>query len=117
MGSNRAFAITLNTPRAIRAYQLIYRPPNPDAFPPSELEMLSIVSIGDGLDSWDGILSGGILCLLVDNASAILASITFQGRAVVTMELKTAFKKSMKTPGLALCTARIEKKEGVCPIS
>lgn len=75
-------------------------------------EMITLVSLGSGLDSWDGTLSGGILCLLVDNLCAILASMVVQGRAAVTTELKTTFKKRMRTPDLALCRAQITRRAG-----
>jgi thioesterase superfamily protein 4 len=108
MGSNRCFAQTLNTPDSIRNYQPIYHP----ASSTGPKEHLVLVSVGSGLDSWDGILSGGILCLLVDNVCAIMASTEFGGREAVTVELVTRFKRKMHTPGVALCRAREEKREG-----
>jgi thioesterase superfamily protein 4 len=114
MGSNRCFAQTLNTPSAIRNYQPIYRPAiqEDSSHPASPKEQLVLVSVGDGLDSWDGILSGGILCLLVDNVCAIMASTEFAGREAITTELKTTFVRKMRTPGVALCRAREIRREG-----
>lgn len=112
MGANRCFAQTLNTPASIRNYQPIYHPGSPSSSPPTPREHLVLVSVGSGLDSWDGILSGGILCLLVDNVCAIMASTGFEGRKAVTTELKTRFVRKMRTPGVALCRAREMRRDG-----
>jgi thioesterase superfamily protein 4 len=101
---------TLSTEETIRAWQSFYRAPGPsDKYG----EVLNLISLGDGVNGHVDTSHGGFIGVLLDEALGVAAENSRPpGKSTMTAYLKIDYKKPLRTPGIVLCRARLEKKEG-----
>lgn len=120
------FSKTLNTPTTLSACLGQYRPP-PHAPAPGQTqaeELRLFFLLGSDLNGYPGILHGGIVAALLDEATGLLLSLnghvgdasTREAKDAqpgpVTAYLNTRFLQPVVTPGAILVTARmVEDKE------
>ncbi|KAK5135936.1 hypothetical protein LTR08_004394 [Meristemomyces frigidus] len=123
------FAEVLKTPRTIQSCISLYqRPAEHDA---KIEEVSTLMTLGDGMNGHPGILHGGIVASILDEAMGILQSANHErehlrkvgtgsaqgelpthGIGTFTVELKTRFLKPVRTPGSLVVTARYVRREG-----
>lgn len=122
------FSKTINTPTTLSACLSQYRPPvSPTAYTPDQPEAEELrlfFLLGSDLNGYPGILHGGIVATLLDEATGLLLSLnghvgdasTREAKDAqpgpVTAYLNTRFLQPVVTPGAVLVTARmLEVKE------
>ncbi|CZR56289.1 uncharacterized protein PAC_06177 [Phialocephala subalpina] len=115
--SNRIISLSLNTPRAIRAFQPTMSPISESdkkigivsSFPK---QTLNLISVGDGMDGWNGVLAGGAVSLMLDITTGIMAMEVLEQESLAwTLELITRFKKAVKTPNVLLVRSWLGSRE------
>ena len=117
--SNSLVSSSLHTDRTIRAWRYFKRPhrrtPTESVRPEaqSDYEYCLLLSLGDGLDGMIGRAHGGFNALVIDHITGSCAE-----RAVATeippatASLKADYKAPIKTPGLVLARAWLDRVEG-----
>ncbi|KAF1947647.1 hypothetical protein EJ02DRAFT_417161 [Clathrospora elynae] len=123
-GEDSFFAETLSTDRTIRAI-LTLRPSKEDDDDLAYKEIMTIVDLGAGLNGYPQIAHGGLVATLLDEVCGVLIVLNMEnkvqrlralGRSSTTPDyltayLNTSYKKPVPTPGLLLCTAKIEQQQ------
>lgn len=101
---------TLATHDTIRAWQSFYK----NALAPGKSEEVwSLLSLGSGVNGHVDTSHGGFISLLHDEALGLAAENSRpKDKTTMTAYLKVDYKKPMNTPGVVLCRAWVEKKEG-----
>ncbi|ORX99559.1 HotDog domain-containing protein [Clohesyomyces aquaticus] len=113
------FAETLGTERTIRCL-LTLRPSKLEDSEPRIREVRTIMDLGDGLNGHPRILHGGFVATMLDEVFGvlILSNLVLEresGGSVTscfTAYLNTNYKRPVPAPGVVLCTAKFERKEG-----
>lgn len=108
--SDALIAETFATNRTIKAWQTFWQPPSPDC---RLGQVISILTVGDGLSGHAHTLHGGFLSLLLDEImNYIAAAYLTPGMSAFTAYIKVVFKKPIPTPGTILTRAWMEEKSG-----
>ena len=107
--TNTLFSETFKTNTTIRAWQTLRAKhiQLPDISPVFYL----LLSLGTGLDSYRGILHGGMFGVIMDQACSICA-INTAGPTAVTAEMTLRYRRSVPLPGVVLCRTVVTKTEG-----
>ncbi|KAE8442340.1 hypothetical protein EG329_003473 [Mollisiaceae sp. DMI_Dod_QoI] len=123
-------ARTLATEDTIAAWQSFYRlPSTPSSATQSSsssssptstssssdknVEILSILKLGSGVNGHRDICHGGFVSLLLDEVLGSIAESQRVGdQSTMTAYLKVDYKAPVRTPGTVLCRAWLEKREG-----
>ncbi|KAL2021846.1 hypothetical protein VTK56DRAFT_6620 [Thermocarpiscus australiensis] len=112
---------TLNTPAAIPAYIIFYRPP---ADPASLVrEVGALVALGPMVNGWEGVCHGGVVVTLLDEAMGQVFAVNaargvMKDIPVMTGQLSTRFVRPVRTgragegARVVLVTARLVREEG-----
>nr|POE56499.1 verlamelin biosynthesis protein b [Quercus suber] len=122
------FADILRTGRTVQSCISFYR--NPETPEEKIQEMSALCYIGNGMNGHDGILHGGIVATLIDEAMGMLQSANIErdfvyaksrarpneklpqsSASTFTVELKVTYLKPVVTPGAVLIKIRSLKKE------
>jgi uncharacterized protein (TIGR00369 family) len=108
-------ATTLATPSTVRAWLSYYRPPSPQnptaATTADAASVISLLSLGTGLDGHPGVAHGGLLSVLLDEAMSLVAYAHLPaGRDVYTAWIKVGFRRPVETPGVVLLRAWVEER-------
>ena len=106
--TNTLFSETLKSDTSIRAWQSLQakKTDTPNASPTFFL----LLSLGNGLNSYKGILHGGMLGCIMDQAASMCA-IGTAGPTMVTAEMTVRYKKTVTLPAVVLCRTVAVKKE------
>ncbi|KAK5706978.1 hypothetical protein LTR17_021121 [Elasticomyces elasticus] len=105
------FAEILKTPRTFTNCISYYTKPADDD--PSINEVSTLIRMGDGMNGHPGILHGGIVASVLDEAMGILQNVNQERdhlRRVATLDIK--YLKPVHTPDSLLVTARYTKRDG-----
>ncbi|KAF2871998.1 HotDog domain-containing protein [Massariosphaeria phaeospora] len=123
------FAVTLNTPRTIRAC-LTLRPTTPAPADPAFPHVMTLLDLGSALNGHAGIAHGGLVATLLDETCGVLITLNLEykvarmrmreagdlgaqaGMNGFTAYLNTRYKRPVPTPGVVLCRARFVRQEG-----
>ncbi|KAL6706613.1 hypothetical protein ACN47E_005369 [Coniothyrium glycines] len=121
------FAETLATDRTMRAV-LTLRPKEAKNDDLVYWEVKTLVEVGDGINGYPRIAHGGFVATLLDEVCGILIVLNVEAKAKRMRELGQAkdaaamnyftaylnitYRRPVPTPGVLLCTARIERREG-----
>lgn len=101
-------ATTLQSPDTITHYLTLFTPPPPqDPFIP---EIISLLTLGSGLNGGAHVLHGGIITTIIDDTMGMLLVLNGAGGSV-TAELKMRFLKRVSTPATVVAGARCVKRE------
>ena len=101
---------TLATDDTIRAWQCFAKVPDSDR---PYGEILSLLSIGSGVNGHIDTSHGGFVSLLHDECLGLAAeNLRPSDKTTMTAYLRVDYKKPLRTPGILLCRAWGEKKEG-----
>lgn len=92
------FSRTFNTPETFRTYLMVDTPSG---------DTLVVVSLGTGVNGHDGIVHGGVVVTILDEALSAAVRIP-----MFTAYLNVAFKKPVPAPSVIVCRVRVTKKEG-----
>lgn len=126
-GEDSFFAETLSTDRTMRTC-LTLRPAQAvdDHWPYQKI--VTLVEIGEGLNGYPNIIHGGMAATLLDEVSGVLLQINTAAQlermkrqnpsgshvqpSYFTAYLNTSYRLPVPTPGVILCTAKLERTEG-----
>ena len=98
--TNTLFSSTFKTDTTIRAWQVLQAK---HAHPPNiSPAILLLLSLGSGLDGYRATLHGGMLSVIMDQATSMCAILT-AGPGAVTAEMKLRYRKSVPLPCVVLC--------------
>lgn len=101
---------TLATEDTIKAWQSFYKAPNSVH---KDGEVLSLLSLGSGVNGHIDTSHGGFISLLHDECLGVAAEhMKPPEKTTMTAYLKVDYKRPMRTPGVVLCRAWPEKREG-----
>lgn len=108
---------TLNNDRGIRANLSLYKAPSapvPSDSKGSTGEVISLYSLGSGLDGHFNTCHGGVVAVLVDDVAALVLRHDpgVAKRGTYTVSLKINYRKPVPTPGIVLCRASLIKIAG-----
>ena len=108
---------TLNSERGIRANLSLYKSPSasaPSNSKGSTGEIVTLYSLGSGLDGHFHTCHGGVVAVLLDDVAALILrhDPSVIKRATYTVSLKVNYKRPIPTPGTVLCRASLAKIEG-----
>lgn len=104
--------VTLQTPDTISAWQLFYQASStsPDSQPAN---IISIMKLGSGVNGHNDTCHGGFLSVLLDEVIGYAGQFERpKGKTTMTAYLNTQYKRPIWTPGIVLCRAWIDRKEG-----
>lgn len=108
---------TLNSERGIRASLSLYRAPSAPADTDRNVdtgEIITLYSLGSGLDGQLKTCHGGVLAVLLDDVAGLILrhdpSVTKHG--TYTVSLKIDYRRPVPTPRIVLCRASLVKIEG-----
>ncbi|CZR68372.1 uncharacterized protein PAC_18271 [Phialocephala subalpina] len=106
-------ASTLNTPETISAWQSFYRFPQNSPNENKRTETLTLLKLGTGVNGHRDICHGGFVSLLLDEVLGSAAENERpEDKSTMTAYLKVDYRAPVRTPGVVLCRAWVEKKEG-----
>ncbi|KAF2852894.1 hypothetical protein T440DRAFT_358290, partial [Plenodomus tracheiphilus IPT5] len=126
-GEDAFFAETLSTDRTMRTC-LTLKPSEAadDKWPYKEI--VTLVEIGEGLNGYPQMMHGGMAAALLDEVSGVLGQLnlkallerlkrlnpggSFVQPSYFTAYLNTTYRSPIPTPGVILCTAKVERAEG-----
>jgi acyl-coenzyme A thioesterase PaaI-like protein len=101
---------TLATEDTIRAWQCFHKAPDSRR---QYGEILSLLSIGSGVNGHINTSHGGFVSLLHDESLGLAAeNLKPSDKTTMTAYLKVDYKKPLKTPNVVLCRAWGERREG-----
>ncbi|KAH8591597.1 thioesterase family protein-like protein [Bisporella sp. PMI_857] len=101
---------TLATDDTIKAWQSFYRAPD-TAF--GNGEVLSLLSLGSGVNGHTDTCHGGFVSLLLDEALGLSAqNFRPKDKKTMTAYLNVNYKKPVTTPSVVLCRASVDRVEG-----
>ena len=107
--TNTLFSQTFKSDTTIRAWQTLQaKRAHPSLASPA---FFLLLSLGGGLDSYKGVLHGGMFGVIMDQAASICA-ITIAGPSAVTAEMVLRYKRSVPLPGVVLCRTVATKRDG-----
>lgn len=116
-GEDSLMAGTFKTPATIPAWQSYYRyfprdqPQDDSDSAPVAGEMLSLVSLGPGLNGHVDTAHGGVISVLLDEITGAVAYLHMdRGSSAYTAFLNVTYKRPLPTPGVVLCRGWLEKK-------
>ena len=76
-------------------------------------QVLSLLSLGSGVNGHVDTCHGGFISLLLDEALGLAAeSARENDKTTMTASLKVDYKKPVRTPAIVLCRAWVEKRQG-----
>ncbi|GAB7362077.1 hypothetical protein MBLNU230_g2111t1 [Neophaeotheca triangularis] len=123
------FAETLKTNRTVRSCLSFYQRPSAEATHVEEVS--TMMTTGTGMDGHPGIMHGGIVASVIDEAMGVLLNVNHERDHLVavekglaegeipssgfpsfTAELKVKYLKPVKTPAPLIAIAKYEKREG-----
>ncbi|KAL2822823.1 HotDog domain-containing protein [Aspergillus cavernicola] len=120
------FSTTLNSASTIAACLMQYRrpsspspstktPSSPNAIPTTELRIFC--TLGAALNGYPGVLHGGMVATLLDEAMGLILSLKLGGgepgqEGPVTAYLNTRFVRPVVTPGTVVVSGRIVEIKG-----
>ena len=107
--TNTLVSETFKTDSTIRAWQSLQT--KTTETPHLSPAFYLLLSLGAGLDGHKGILHGGVLSLIMDQASSICAVMT-AGPTAVTAEMTLRYRKSVPLPSVVLCRTVVIRREG-----
>jgi acyl-coenzyme A thioesterase THEM4 len=100
---------TLSTPDTISAWQSFFRPPTSS----KPFEVIYLLKLGSGLNGHHNLAHGGFLSVVLDDVIGTAADIERpEDKSTMTAYLKVDYRKPVKTPGVLLARAWLEKREG-----
>jgi acyl-coenzyme A thioesterase PaaI-like protein len=103
------FSKTLSTTDTIPALQAFYKP----ASSPKPFEVIYLLKLGSGLNGHQDLAHGGFVSVVLDD---VIGTAVECGRpkesSTMTAYLKVDYRKPVRTPGVVLARAWLEKKEG-----
>jgi acyl-coenzyme A thioesterase PaaI-like protein len=109
-------AISLSSPSTISNCLSLYIPPVP---PESFIsEVVTLLTLGDGMNGGVNMLHGGIISTLMDDVMGTLLTVNEDHgglpltQGTVTASLTVKFLKGVRTPGTVAVVARCRKREG-----
>lgn len=109
-------AISLSSPSTISNCLSLYVPPAPAETFISEI--VTLLTLGDGMNGGVNMLHGGIVSTLMDDAMGTLLTVNKdQGglpltQSTVTASLSVKYLKGIRTPGTVVVVVRCVKREG-----
>lgn len=127
-GEDSLFAETLKTPRTFRSCICFYIRPPPDQDKIEEISTL--ITLGDGISGHIGVMHGGVVATVLDEAMGILQAANYDrdhlaavGKGLApselplpldnyTAQLNIRYLRPVKTPGALIATARLVKRKG-----
>lgn len=108
---------TLKTPATIPAWQSYYRyfhrdqPQDKSETAPVAGELLSLVSLGPGLNGHADTAHGGIISVILDEVTGDVAYLHMdRGSSAFMAFLHVTYKKRLPTPSVVLCRGWLEKR-------
>ena len=106
--TNTLFSKTFKNDTGVRGWQSLQakRINAPNLSP----ELLLLLSLGNGLEGYKGILHGGISAAILDQATSMCAFLTI-GPSVATAEMTLRYKKSVPLPSVVLCRTAATGRE------
>lgn len=112
-------ARTLATDDTIIAWQAFHKISHPvprasaTSPPSSKAETVTVLKIGSGLNGHVDICHGGVVSSIFDEVLGVAAiSARPKDESIMTAYLKVDYKEPVRTPGVLLCRAWVEKSEG-----
>jgi thioesterase superfamily protein 4 len=100
---------TLFTSETISAWQSFFKPPTPS----KPFEVICVLKLGSGLNGHHDLAHGGFLSVVLDDVIGAAAECDRpKGKSTMTAYLKVDYRKPVKTPGVLLARAWLEKTEG-----
>lgn len=115
-GTENAFLNeTLRTSTTILACQSFWREPSRQSTTMDKVdfgEMVTLYSVGHGLDGHENVAHGGFVALLLDEVMGLLVRLYRGVRDPYTVSLKIDYKKPLMTPGAVVCRSWFTKMEG-----
>jgi thioesterase superfamily protein 4 len=100
---------TLATPNTISAWQSFFKPPTSS----KPFEIIFLLKLGSGLNGHHNLAHGGFLSVTLDGVIGTAADIGRpEDKSTMTAYLKADYRKPVKTPGVLLARAWLEKQEG-----
>lgn len=109
-------AETLNTKSTIKAW--LTMPKKPLSGNTSLSETRTLLSLGHAVNGYPGLVHGGIVGLIIDEAMGIMLQLNACRRKgdltspVMTAYLKTRFIRPVPTPSIVLLTAKLRERKG-----
>ncbi|KAK0510696.1 hypothetical protein JMJ35_007128 [Cladonia borealis] len=107
--TNTLISKTLRSDTTTRAWQALQAkqvdPPN------ASPSFFLLLSLGPGLDGYNGNLHGGMLGIIIDQATSMCA-IGAAGPTAATAEMTLRYKKRSPLPSMVLCRSVVTKWEG-----
>lgn len=111
------FGRTLNTAETIDACVSLYRRPTPPGSSRID-EVLTLLSLGSGLNGWPKVCHGGAVATIVDEVMGVLLSVNrhhgdaqFRG-TTMTAYLNVKYLKAVATPQVVLVKAKFQQVKG-----
>lgn len=109
-------AISLSSPSTIKNCLSLYKPP----IPPSAFieEVITLLTLGDGMNGGVNMLHGGIVATLMDDVMGTLLTVNKDHgglpltQSTVTASLTVKYLKGIRTPGTVAVVAKCRKREG-----
>lgn len=109
-------AETLNTPETIKAWLTMHKKPaSGDGL---ITETRTLLSLGPGVNGYPGLVHGGVVGLIIDEAMGIMLQLNANAGGLDTMSfivtacLKTTFLRPVRTPSIILLTAKLRERKG-----
>jgi acyl-coenzyme A thioesterase THEM4 len=100
---------TLSTSDTISAWQSFFKPPTSS----KPFEVIYLLKLGSGLNGHHNLAHGGFLSVVLDDVISTAADIERpEDKSTMTAYLKVDYRKPVKTPGVLLSRAWLEKQEG-----
>ncbi|KAJ1334033.1 acyl-coenzyme A thioesterase THEM4 [Microdochium nivale] len=139
VGAEDLFSRTLNTPETIDRFVFCWDESQPQPTPqsraaavgeenekdesnqkPDALDVMhAFISVGKGVSGWQGVVHGGIVATIFDEAMGYVPTINrmrgtpmFGNAGYMTGYLNTRYHRPVGTPGVLLVTSRVVKLEG-----
>jgi len=100
---------TLQTSDTISAWQSFFRPPTSSR----PFEIVYLLKVGSGLNGHQDLAHGGFLSVVLDDVIGTAADVERpKDKSTMTAYLKVDYRRPVKTPGVLLARAWLEKREG-----
>jgi acyl-coenzyme A thioesterase THEM4 len=100
---------TLSTPDTIPALQSFFKP----ATSSEQFEVIYLLKLGSGLNGHHDLAHGGLLSVILDEVIGTAADYERpEGKSTMTAYLKVDYRRPVRTPGVLLARAWLEKMEG-----
>jgi len=74
-------------------------------------EVLTMISVGNGMDGHEGILHGGFIAMILDEVMGMAGGL-YAHKSTFTASLKLDYRKPISTPGMILVKGKTEKQRG-----